>query len=338
MIDLGAALALFGAAGLAAFVGAAYLGLNVHRGKAAAISQSWKRGHAAGRDEAIKAHQRRENLLRDYELVLRSTAGGIGKRVADTREIALAIQQHAPQLYKDVEGLAYSLSASDEFLVKLLSLYGESDQDASQIQARLGMTYPQSTYTDIFDTAGLRAPGASVSRHFAVTAEAGQVVIRSLGKQGVSGKVTLGQNALKRFFNDLAAKPRGLDGASSEAWTSAGLFRVDTPKDPNSGQLMATTLRATGGRLYLGLPDREDDVLSDLRHLKNSCMQALTAASTQEERRATLQRSRALRRDALHSKLPENGLCKRCEGDVTAKLRLTDQASACPLCGEAFDG
>lgn len=303
--------------------------------EAEAKARAWKAGHQAGAAETAKERARLEKRLRDHELLLRDASGGVGQRVAEVREIAMTILKHAPGLYRQADGLLQRLGATDEFLLQLLSLSLEDEDTRDMKQVRRAMFFPRRIFADIIDAAHVSPPNGVSSQHFSVALEFGCVAIRSARKHGASGKILLGRQDFVRFFNDLPAPPRGLDGARSADWSFAGLFRVDTRNDPKAGQLMVTSRNRHAGRLFLGQPEHEASVLADLRNLRTACQQALEKASVPATR-ATRYFVRALQERAHDASIPESGVCPHCACDLTAFLRPGDPAQHCPVCHESL--
>ncbi|XHS78140.1 hypothetical protein ACFJGW_20820 [Burkholderiaceae bacterium UC74_6] len=301
--------------------------------KTTAKATSWQLGHKQGQADAKAAYTQQMQRITAYEQLLRGHQGGVGKRLADTREIAELIHRHAPGLLKEAEGLAHLLHGNDDFLVRLLDAYVASDQDTGGMQSRAAARKPAGVYADVFETAGVPAPGAIVGKYFELALEAGLLVIRATGQQGTQGKLSLARRDMERFFNDLAAKPRSLGEERAAAVTCRGLYRVDVNGDPRLGQLLVEVIAPSGGRLYLGDALQEQEALRELKSFKRSGQRLLEDEARTNTRRAAAQRARILRREALLGHVPEDGLCVKCEGDVTMRLRLGDKPQGCPLCG-----
>lgn len=298
-----------------------------------AAPHSWKLGHAHGQAEAKASYAQQAQRLDAYEQVLRGHLGGVGKHLADTREVAELIRRRAPGLLKESSGLAPLLQGHDDFLSQLLNVYVAAEQDSNDAQARAAARWPAGMYADLFEAAGVPAPGSVVGKHFATALEAGIVVIRGTGQQGCGGKVHLARRDVERFFNDLAAKPRSLAASPPGEVTRRGLYRVDVPNDERQGQLVIEVAPPSSGRLHLGNPASDADALHELRTLKRTAHKLLEDEAKSPTRAAAAQRARILRRDALLGHIPEDGLCPACEGDATLRLRLGDKPTACPLCG-----
>ncbi|MFG6458946.1 hypothetical protein [Roseateles sp. BYS96W] len=301
--------------------------------KSSTRAHSWRLGHEQGRAQAKAAYAQQVQRITAYEQLLQGHLGGVGKRLADTREVAELIQRHAPGLLKEADGLAHLLHGNDEFLSQLLNVYVAADQDAANAQLRAAARRPAGVYADVFEAAGVAAPGSIVGKHFGLALEAGLLVIRATGQHGGSGKITLARRDLERFFNDLAAKPRSLGEELAAAVTCRGLYRVDMHGDARLGQLVVEVAAPSSGRLYLGAPQQEEEPLRELKSLKRASLRLLEDEAKSTTRRTAAQRARILRRDALLEHLPESGLCGSCEGDVTMRLRLGDKPMCCPLCG-----
>jgi hypothetical protein len=148
--------------------------------------------------------------------------------------------------------------------------------------------------------------------------------------------ISLARRDLERFFNDLAAKPRSLGEERAAAVTCRGLYRVDVNGDARLGQLLIEVTSPSQGRLYLGDPLQELEPLRELKSFRRSSQRLLEDEARSTFRRGAAQRARILRRDALLGHVPEDGLCAKCEGDVTMRLRLGDKPSGCPLCGTSW--
>jgi len=301
--------------------------------KTTAKTQSWQLGHKQGQAEAKAVYTQHLQRITLYEQLLRGHQGGVGKRLADTREIAELIHRHAPGLLKEAEGLAHLLHGNDDFLSRLLDAYVAADQDTGGMQVRAAARKPAGVYADVFEAAGVPAPGTVVGKYFELSLEAGLLVIRATGLQGTQGKLSLARRDQERFFNDLAAKPRSLGEERAAAMTCRGLYRVDINGDPRLGQLLVEVIAPSSGRLYLGDVQLEEEPLRELKSFKRSSQRLLEDEARGTTRRNAAQRARILRRDALLGHLPEDGLCVKCEGDVTMRLRLGDKPQGCPLCG-----
>ncbi len=301
--------------------------------KASASAQAWQLGHKQGQTDAKALYAQQVQRIAAYEQLLRGHLGGVGKRVADTRELAELIHRHAPGLLKEVKGLAHLLHGNDDFLNKLLDTYVAAEQDTGGAQLRAAASKPAGVYADVFEAAGVSAPGAVVGKYFELALEAGLIVIRATGHQGGSGKLSLARRDLERFFNDLAAKPRSLGEDRAAAVTCRGLYRVDVNGEAQMGQLLIEVVAPSKGQLYLGAPQLEQEPLRELKSFKRASQRLLDDEAKSTARLAATQRAKVLRRDALRGHVPEDGLCVKCEGDVTMRLRLGDKPTGCPLCG-----
>ena len=71
------------------------------------------------RKDLIEEMNKMRRYISGVHYVLNTNVGGIGKRLSESAEIAEAIQLHAPDLFKQCEGLAYWLHANDQFLANL---------------------------------------------------------------------------------------------------------------------------------------------------------------------------------------------------------------------------
>jgi len=201
------------------------------------------------------------------------------------------------------------------------------------MQLRAAARKPAGVYADVFEAAGVPSPGSVSGKYFGLALEAGLLVIRATGQQGTQGKLTLARRDMERFFNDLAAKPRSLGEEHAAAVTCRGLYRVDINGHERLGQLLVEVIAPSSGRLYLGDPAQEQEPLRELKSFKRASQRLLEDEARATTRRAATQRARILRRDALLGHVPEDGLCVKCEGDVTMRLRLGDKPQGCPLCG-----
>ncbi|RZJ07322.1 MAG: hypothetical protein EOP39_16705 [Rubrivivax sp.] len=307
--------------------------LSQRQAKEHATTHAWKLGHAHAQAQAKTAVAQQAQRLHAYEQLLRGHQGGVGKQLADAREVAELIRSRAPGLLKETDGLARLLHGHDDFVAHLLDIYIAAEQDANGAQARAAARWPAGIYADVFEAAGVPAPGAAVGKYFAITLEAGIVVIRSNGLQGCVGKINLARRDLERFFNDLAAKPRGLADDRAAGVASRGLYLVDIPDDARLGQLTIEVASPSSGRIHLGNPERAQEVLHELRSLKRAALKLLEDEAKGTTRKGAAPRARILRRDALLGHVPDDGLCPACEGDVTMRLKLGDKPTACPLCG-----
>lgn len=65
------------------------------------------------------------NRTKNHELYkcMESYTGGVIKRIDEIREITEAIYKHSPETFKKEPGLICWLSASDQFLTKLVDIY-----------------------------------------------------------------------------------------------------------------------------------------------------------------------------------------------------------------------
>ncbi len=301
--------------------------------KASASARSWRLGHEHGLAQAKAQIAQQAQRVATYEQLLRGHLGGVGKHLADTRELAELIRRQAPGLLKESDGLARQLHDNDDFLSQLLDAYVATDQDVGGAQARAAARWPAGIYADLFEAAGVPAPGAVVGKYFSLTLEAGILVIRTNGRQGCAGKIQLARRDLERFFNDLANKPRSLAEDREAALTCRGLYRMDVQDDPRHGQLLIEVAAPSRGQLFFGAPEQEQEPLRELKSLKRAGQKLLEDEAKSPVRRAAAQRARILRRDALLGHVPDSGLCDSCEGDVTMRLRLGDKPTGCPLCG-----
>ena len=300
--------------------------------KANARAQAWRLGHEQGQAQAKALYAQQVARMSAYEQLLRGQSGGVGKQLADTREVAELIHRQAPALLRESNGLAQLLHGHDEFLGQLLDAYLAADQDGGA-QARAAARQPAGIYADVFEAAGLPAPGAVVGKFFVLALEAGILVIRTTGKQGCFGRLRLARRDLERFFNDLATKPRSLADERESGVACRGLYRVDLSDDTRHGQLVIEAAAPSSGHLYFGHPELEQEPLRELKSLKRAALKLLEDEARSPGRKAAAQRARILRRDALLGHVPDDGLCAACEGDVTMRLRLGDKPMGCPLCG-----
>ena len=308
-----------------------------HRHAAEAIGpRHWRAGQIAGREQAEAAFADQRERLAQYERLLRSAAGGVGRRIEETRAAAHAIQKHGPELFSNVENLGRWLKGTDDFLLELLDVYAEADQDTNNSQSRLAVQRPASIYQSVFDGANIVPAGAATSTRFSVSIESGRVSIRSLGTNGAGGKVVISPRSLTRFFNDVAARPRSLSDERESGQPSSGIYRVDLPGDPRKGQLVIETVGPNSGSLFLGDPKFEHEQVAELRTLAATCQRLLGQSASPSARRATARRAQILRRDAHMGEVPANGLCPNCDGDVTTHLKLGDHPTECPLCAASW--
>jgi hypothetical protein len=298
-----------------------------------ATARAWKLGHEHAQTQAKANNAQQTQRINAYEQLLRGHQGGVGKHLADTREVAELIRNRAPGLLKETDGLARLLHGHDDFLGQLLDVYVAAEQDANGAQARAAARWPAGIYADLFEAAGVPAPGTAVGKHFAVTLEAGILVIRGNGLHGCAGKIRLARRDLERFFNDLAAKPRSLAGDREAGVPLRGLYRIDIQAEPREGQLVIEVATPSNGRIHLGHPESEMERLHELKTLKRTAQKLLEDEAKSPTRKAAAQRARILRRDALLGHVPEDGLCPTCDGDVTMRLKLGDKPTGCPLCG-----
>lgn len=298
-----------------------------------ATTSAWRQGHEHGVSQGKAAAAQITQRLAGYEQLLRGHQGGVGKHLADTREVAELIRRHAPGLLKESSGLPHLLHAHDDFLSHLLDAYVAAEQDVNGAQARAAARLPAGVHADVFEAAGAVPPGAVVAKFFVIALEAGIVVIRGTGRHGCIGKINLSRRDLERFFNDLAAKPRSLAEDREAGVACRGLYRSDIQSDARNGQLVIEAASPSKGHLHLGNPELEMEALHELKMLKRATQKLLEDEAKGPTRKAAAQRARILRRDALLGHVPEDGLCPACDGDVTMRLKLGDKPTGCPLCG-----
>jgi hypothetical protein len=300
--------------------------------KANESANAWRAGHEQGLALGKAASAQLVQRVRAYEQLLSGHQGGVGRHLADTRELADLIRRLAPGLLKESSGLAQQLQGNDDFLSQLLDAYVAAELDANGAQSRAAARWPAGIYADIFEAAGQPAPGAVKGKYVVISLEAGIVVIRGTALHGCVGKIKLARRDLERFFNDLSAPPRSLADDVAGGLVCRGLYRVDVKESPQQGQLVIEVNSPSSGRLHLGDPPTELDALQELRMLKRPVQKLLEDEANSPARKAAAARARILRRDALLGHVPEDGLCPACEGDVTMRLRLGDKPTCCPLC------
>lgn len=296
-------------------------------------ARAWRQGHEQGLALAKAASAQLVQRVQAYEQLLHGHQGGVGKHLADTRELADLIRRHAPGLLKESSGLAPLLQGNDDFLSQLLDAYVTADLDANGAQSRAAARWPAGIYADLYEAAGLPAPGAVRGKYVVISLEAGIVVIRGTALNDCVGKIKLARRDLERFFNDLAAPPRSQAEDVAAGLASRGLCRIDITEDARHGQLVIEVAKPSSGRLHLGAAVTELEALHELRMFKRAAQKLLEDEAKSPARKAAASRARILRRDALLGHVPEDGLCPACEGDVTMRLRLGDKPTACPLCG-----
>ena len=84
-----------------------------------------RKQEADRREEWIEEKKELDRYLTGVLRVLNTNVGGISKRISESAEIAEVLQAHAPDLFKQCEGLAYWLHANDRFLVSLYAVAAE---------------------------------------------------------------------------------------------------------------------------------------------------------------------------------------------------------------------
>ncbi len=122
--------------------------------------------HANARKEWLEERREVATHIQDIERyiqgvvrVLNTNVGGISKRISESAEIAEAIQAHAPDLFKQCDGLAYWLHANDQFLVSLYA--AAEDRIEHDHRWRLHVMKEEGrdeVFYQIYDSAGLRPP------------------------------------------------------------------------------------------------------------------------------------------------------------------------------------
>lgn len=76
--------------------------------------------------------------------VIERHAGGIGKRISETREIAEAVFANNPAIFAAAPGLIYWLKASDDFLVELMRVsHSDTEFQRHAAEARTAAIYQQ---------------------------------------------------------------------------------------------------------------------------------------------------------------------------------------------------
>jgi len=89
--------------------------------------------------QEINHHKARTSAI----LEALKTTGGIGKRIAECREIAETLQLHAPAVFKKEPGLIYWIEATDQFLVDLHAAAGNDPEQGRVAKSRSGAIYHQ---------------------------------------------------------------------------------------------------------------------------------------------------------------------------------------------------
>lgn len=97
----------------------------------------------------------RSTELAQYRRILMSSAGGVGKRISECREITEAIQRYAPELFTMEEGLIYWLEATDQFLCNLYEVYRE---EPDPVQDHCATARSAAIYQSVHEQTGLPLP------------------------------------------------------------------------------------------------------------------------------------------------------------------------------------
>lgn len=94
-----------------------------------------------------------------YQRIMKSSAGGVGKRLSECREITESILRHSPELFTKEDGLLYWLEATDQFLSELYEVYRE---DPDPVQDHCAAARSTAVYQAAHDKTGLPLPPGRV--------------------------------------------------------------------------------------------------------------------------------------------------------------------------------
>lgn len=127
-------------------------------------------------DASIEGYREREAYINNEWLsaqrfnsgitrILNNYTGGISKRLSESREIATAIHQEAPDLFRKSEGLLYCLHANDQFLSQLYSVGAEGiDKDHRNRVLEQQEHDREAIFFKAYESAGLQPPANSTPR------------------------------------------------------------------------------------------------------------------------------------------------------------------------------
>lgn len=106
--------------------------------------------------EVLRRLDEAERYAASFVDIMNQGVGGIGKRLAESLEIAEELQSRDPALFKEIEGLAYWLHANDQFLEQLYTasspwLHSEQRRRAEGLK----VINRQAVFTNIYVEAGL---------------------------------------------------------------------------------------------------------------------------------------------------------------------------------------
>lgn len=111
-----------------------------------------RNAHLAAREWAnangVALNLAKQNLAAIHHVLERS-AGGVGKRIAECREIAEAMFTYAPAIYEQRHGLVHLLQATDQFLVELDQL-----APPCPTRAKVANSYSSEIYKQIHRAVG----------------------------------------------------------------------------------------------------------------------------------------------------------------------------------------
>lgn len=114
--------------------------------------------------ELMREKKAVEHSLSGVLDVMRSSMGGIDKRISENIQIADAIQSNAPELFKRCPGVAYWLHANDQFL---RSLYDAAPDCLPSERRHLFDEIEKAGRAEVFDriyaSAALRPPQGIVA-------------------------------------------------------------------------------------------------------------------------------------------------------------------------------
>jgi hypothetical protein len=115
------------------------------------------------RQNLLEERERITSNLHDVMRVLNAKAGGISKRIYESTEIAEAIEQNAPELFKQCFGLVHWLHANDQFLKSLYSVTApELDVDHFRRHHYMQDYGRDEVFERIYVLAGLPFPGIHI--------------------------------------------------------------------------------------------------------------------------------------------------------------------------------
>lgn len=126
-------------------IAAAFYAAYRHQKKAHHAAREWANANGVALNLA-------KQQLGTIHHVLERSAGGVGKRIAENREIAEALFTYAPAIYEERHGLVYLLQATDQFLVELFQL-----TPPCPTRTKIASSYSSEIYNQIHRAVGTQA-------------------------------------------------------------------------------------------------------------------------------------------------------------------------------------